>query len=209
MASTMRRMLLATLLAAIFGCASEPPVQSTLDDKGVTWSRTPALITLARSAPRFSAAARDYLYVAPMEANDTGNRRHYLWLGSASTVDRARSGATPTSGVALLIVVDGVPMALPLTQWEPDFGTPPHDAPAPIYSAQRAQVTLDQLERIANAQRMEVELVTDDGAALRYELWDGAWSQWHAFIIGVDESRTAFEEAPARLTAGALEHQYE
>ncbi len=98
MANTMRRMLLATLLAAIYGCASEPPVQSALDDKGVTWSSTPALITLARSAPRFSAAARDYLYVAPMEENDSGKRRHYLWLGSASTVDRARSGATPSIG---------------------------------------------------------------------------------------------------------------
>ncbi len=47
-------------------------------------------------------------------------------------------------------------------------------------------MTLDQLERFANAQTMEVQLVTDDAVALRYELWDGAWSQWHAFVIGVE-----------------------
>jgi hypothetical protein len=186
-------MLLAALPAAIYGCASEPSVQTTLDEKGVTWSSTPALITLARSAPRFSASARDYLYIAPVEANDSGTRRHYLWLGAASTVDRARSGATPSSGVTLLIIADGVPMALPLTPWEQGFGTPPDDAPAPIYATQRAQVTLDQLEWFANAQSVDVELVTNDGAALRYELWDGAWSQWHAFVVGVDESSMAFE----------------
>jgi hypothetical protein len=56
-------------------------------------------------------------------------------------------------------------------------------------------VTLDQLERFANAQTIEVQLVTDDGAALRYDLWDGAWSQWHAFVLGVEESRTTFDDS--------------
>ena len=206
MRSTIKHLLL-TLLATIYGCASEPPVQTTLDDNGVTWSRAATLITLARSAPRFSAAARDYLYIAPIEANDSGKRRHYLWLGSASTVDRARSGAAPTSGIALLVIVDGMPMALPLAPWEQSFGAAPHDAPAPLYETQRAQVTLDLVERLANAQTIEVQLVTADGTALRYELWDGAWAQWHAFVLGVEATRTAFEDTPERLSADALDHQ--
>jgi hypothetical protein len=53
---------------------------------------------------------------------------------------------------------------------------------------QRARVTLDQLERIATAESIEVQIVADDGAMAGYELWDGTWADWEAFIAAVEIS---------------------
>jgi hypothetical protein len=51
---------------------------------------------------------------------------------------------------------------------------------------QRASVSLDQLERFAGAQSIEMQLVAADGATSSYELWDGAWADWQAFIAAID-----------------------
>ena len=143
------------------------------------------VVTWARATPRFSAAARDYAYIAPIERNEMGARRHYLWLGLATTVDRAWNWAAPTAAVTLVLVLDGQPIALPLSPWDADVSTLPQNTPAPVYQTQRASVTLDQLERLANAQSIEIELVAADGTASSYALWDGAWSDWQAFIAAV------------------------
>jgi len=173
------RVLCPLLIGVLVGCASDESLRSTLDEDGVTWAGMDVTITLARPAPRFSATARDYLYIAPIEGNDQGSRRHYLWLGLGTTVDRGWVLAAPSSAITLVLLVDGLPVALPLSSWDADVGML-HDAPSPVYAVQRARVTSDQLQRIAHAQSVEVQLVAADGAAARYELWDGAWSDWSA-----------------------------
>jgi hypothetical protein len=178
-------MLTLVFAAGICGCANEPPLQSTLDDQGQTWVTADLVVTLARATPRFSAAARDYAYIAPVERNEMGARRHYLWLGLATTVDREWNWAAPTEAVTLVLLLDGQPIALPLAAWDADIATLPQDTPAPVYHTQRASVTLDQLERFANAQSIEMQLVAADGATTSYALWDGAWSDWRAFIAAV------------------------
>jgi hypothetical protein len=88
--------------------------------------------------------------------------------------------------VTLVLVLDGRPMALPLSPWEADIDALPRSTPAPVYQVQRASVSLDQLERFANAQSIEMQLVAADGATASYVLWDGAWSDWRAFIAAID-----------------------
>ena len=144
------------------------------------------MVTLARAAPRFSEAARDYLYVAPVEVNETGTRRHYLWLGLATTIDHAWASAAPNHAETLVVSFDGVPVAIPLASWDPV--PPPFAAPAPIYEVRRAQVTLDQLERLATAASIEVELVTADGARTSFGLWRGQWADWLPFLAGIEPS---------------------
>jgi hypothetical protein len=173
---------LAVLLA---GCAAEPPIESAIDSKGRTRSTATSMVTLASAAPRFSEAARDYLYLVPVEINETGTRRHYLWLGLATTIDRAWLGAQLNAAETLVVSFDGVPVGLPLLAWDP--APPPFATPAPTYDVRRAHVSLDQLERLATAASIEVEIVPADAARTRFAPWRGRWDDWLPFVAGIDE----------------------
>jgi hypothetical protein len=174
-----------TLLAA---CASDSALRSGLDDRGRTWVSLETTVALARPAPRFSNAARDYLYVAPVQASTTGTRRHYLWVGLGTTVDRGWPGAAPSDAATLLLTVDGVPLTLPLAEWDAAEGAELYRTPAPVYQVRRASVSLDVLQRIMAASEVEAQIVAIDGSVARYDLWDGQWSDWTAFVVGLEPS---------------------
>jgi hypothetical protein len=174
-------LVLCAVLLALAGCASRSPLRSHLDETGRTWVSMNAPLALARPAPRFSDAARDYLYLAPLEANDAGKRRHYLWVGLGTTVDRRWPWAAPPDAQTLLLVLDGTPLALPLEPWEGQRGEALYHPPAPTYAARRASVSLDELTRIAAAASVEVQVVARDGSTASYELWNGHWSEWRTF----------------------------
>jgi len=178
--------------AALFlsGCAAEPSLHSRLDDRGRTWLSLDAPLALARAAPRYSRAARDYLYVAPVEANNGGVRRHYLWVGLGTTVDRRWPWAAPPGAATLLLTLDGTPLALPLADWDAEAGAALYRPPAPTYAVRRASVTLDELSRIAAAASISAAVVAADGSVFDYSLWDGRWLDWAAFVARVTgESR--------------------
>lgn len=188
--TTLIRVLLAVALAAT-GCAGEAPLKSTLDAKGRTEVHATSVVTLARPTPRFSEAARDYLYLAPVEVNEMGTRRHYLWLGLATTVDHRWLWAERSEPATLVLVFDGLPVAVPLSDWQtaaPEFATP-----APTYDVRRAPVTLDQLEHLATAGSVEVELLTADGARTAFEPWRGSWGDWLPFVAGIAPFAAAAE----------------
>jgi len=189
------------LLASLAGCASDDALRSGLDDRGRTWTSLDATVTLARAAPRFSNAARDYLYVAPVESNNGGARRHYLWVGLATTVDRAWPWAVPADAVTLLLTLDGTPLTLPLVEWETPDGAALYKTAAPVYRVRRASVSLDVLERIAAATEIEAQVVASDGSTARYELWSGRWSDWSAFVAGVAGAAEPAEPAERQLGA--------
>jgi hypothetical protein len=178
----------ATLLpfAWLAACASDDALRSGIDDRGRSWVSLETTVTLARPAPRFSNAARDYLYVAPVQASTSGARRHYLWVGLSTTVDRGWPWATPGEAVTLLLTVDGIPVTLPLAEWDAEGGAALYRPPAPVYQVRRASVSLDELERIITATEIAAQIVASDGSAARYDLWDGQWSDWTAFVVGVD-----------------------
>jgi len=170
-------------------CASEPALHSRLDDRGRTWLSVDAPLALARPAPRYSRAARDYLYLAPVEANMGGVRRHYLWVGLGTTVDRRWPWAAPPDAVTLLVTLDGTPLALPLGDWDAEPGAALYRPPAPVYAVRRASVTLDELARIAAATSIQAAVVASDGGVSEYALWDGRWSGWAAFVAEVSGER--------------------
>ena len=175
---------LALALAVCAGCASRAPLRSQLDETGRTWLSADAPVALSRPAPRFSRAARDYLYLAPVEANNGGARRQYLWVALGTTVDRRWPWAAPPEAQTLLLVLDGTPLTLPLEPWDGQLGQGLYRPPAPAYAVRRASVSLDELARIAAARSVEAQVVRADGAADAYELWSGSWSKWSAFVAG-------------------------
>jgi len=178
-------------LAMLSACASDDALRSGLDDRGRTWVSLEDTVTLARAAPRFSNAARDYLYVAPVQGSTNGTRRHYLWVGLATTVDRGWPWAAPRDAATLLLTVDGVPVALPLTEWDAQDGVDLYRTPAPVYQVRRASVSLHQLERITTATQIDAQIVASDGSVARYDLWHGQWSDWTAFVVGVEPTTSS------------------
>jgi len=190
-------------LLALAGCASHAPLRSQLDETGRTWLSVDAPVALSRAAPRFSRAARDYLYLAPIESDNGGTRRHYLWVGLGTTVDRRWPWAAPPEAQTLLLVLDGTPLTLSLEPWDVQMGAGLYRPPAPTYAVRRASVSLDELARIAAAASVEALVVARDGGTLSYELWNGHWSTWGAFVAGASGSadRCGGDSSPCLRTA--------
>jgi hypothetical protein len=188
---------IAAFAALIGGCAADAPLKSTLDDKGRTWVSPDALVTLARAVPRMSNAARDYLYLAPVDINTKGVHRHYLWVGLGSTVDRKWQSSTPATATSVVLAPDGLNIALPLSAWDAAFAPSLFSTPAPVYQVQRTPISLEQLERLARAASVEVQVLAADGSTATYELWDGAWADWEPFVTRTETSPRAADDRRA------------
>ena len=196
-------MAVATFVALIAGCAADAPLRSTLDEKGRTWVSTDALVTLARATPALSNAARDYLYLAPIEINTNGVRRHYLWVGLGSTVDRRWQSSMPATATSVVLAPDGLNVALPLAAWDAALPMSMFSTPAPAYQIQRASISLDQLDRLARAASVEVLVVSADGSTAAYELWDGAWARWEPFVTKAGTAPRATDDRRAARVEGS------
>lgn len=189
--------------AILAGCASSPNREVRFhEETGLTWASMDEAVVLARSTPQYTVAARDYIYIGPVETNRLGELSHYLWLGIGSTVDRELRGESAPDSTTLVLVVDGTPIALPLDTWDADFENPPYEAHVPIAGVRGARVSLDQIQRIAQAESVEVRVVTEGGATTRYELWHGSWLSWTNFPAERIE-----RELDARAETAALSDQ--
>lgn len=168
-------------LLLVNACANREPLRSRLDDTtGLTVVTMQNPVVLARPT-RLAVAARDYAYLGPVEINRRGEREHFLWIGLASTVDHARVDQPPPQAESLALLVDGVPMILPLSEWNSDLDVPPYAGSTPVYASLAARASLDQIRRIAGAQSVQVRIVTASGRALAYRHWDGEWPAWASF----------------------------
>jgi hypothetical protein len=171
--------LLSAMLVA--ACSGTPSSLSRLDSGGLTVVTLSDAVLLARPVPTLAAGARDYAYIGPVEINRMGNRRHYFWVGLASTIDRARTGLEPANPVALVLVADDAHMVFSLSEWTVAFDVPPYASTTPVYAALAAPASLDQIRRIARASAVEVRIIDDSGTTARYRHWRGAWADWAAF----------------------------
>lgn len=180
--SCLRHTLSAAACIALFvGCATQPSSLSRLDSSGLTIVTLSDAIVFARPVRTIAVAARDYAYVGPIQINRMGDRRNYLWIALASTVDRELVGLDPTHAVALVLVVDEVPMELPLVEWDTTLDGPPYSSTVPIYATLAAHTSLDQIHHIANANAIELHLVVGAGNTAHYQHWQGEWTAFAEF----------------------------
>ena len=166
----------------LFGCAANEPVNSWFDEQSaLTFVALNEPVVVARAVTRVSVAGRDYAYLGPLEMNQMGRRNRYLWLGMASTVDRALVGQQRPKAAQLFLTVDGLPMVFELTPWESADSALPYPVTSPVYQSYVTRASLDQIDRVAAAQDVSVRLVMEDGFAAGYQLWDGQWLNWSLF----------------------------
>lgn len=172
--------LLAALLAA--GCGvSNGTLPARFDpvsgDMVITY-RQP--LVFARSVPALSVAARDYVYVGPLEIQRNGVQKYYLWVGIASTVDRGLAGVRVVPAEKLRLTVAGETVDLPLIPWTEGEGTVPYDVAVPLQASLSTPLSYEDLNRIAAAVPGRIELFDQAGRAREFSHWRGEWAGWQS-----------------------------
>lgn len=169
--------------ALLGACSTAPSLEPSFDERtGVTWTALNEPIAMAHAVPHLTTAARDYLYVGPLERNEQGTREEFLWLGLATTAPRTFASDLPSLPDSLYLDVDGLMFELPLEEWEEPL---PYDTPATVTHSVTARVSLDQLGLMVGAQDVTIELHLEDGTRVRYDHWSGEWIDWAEFYDAV------------------------
>lgn len=188
----------------LVGCATRneslaPRVDESTGETIVTM-RDP--VVLARPVPHLSVAARDYVYLGPVEVDRTGAQEFYLWLGMASTIDRGLAREVPFTPTRVSLFVDEQTLSFALTTWHEDASVSPYSVATPLYRSLRARVTLEDLERISRAQALSVELSDADGELARYAFWRGHMPEWTVLADDTGMGFTVEVQSPSRLPEG-------
>jgi hypothetical protein len=186
------------VLLATAGCGSGGGALERLDERsGITLVSGSAPLVFARTEPRYSRSARDYVYLGPVETNRQGVREYYLWVGVATTLDRGFLAPNVSAPGVLYVDVGGEPMELPLEPWTElvptRLGAPVYATAVPVHEELAARVTLQQLALIDAERPQAVSVAAADGALRRYVRWED------------DSGFAAFLSAVARGGASSLQ----
>lgn len=185
-------------LALVVACAAGPRrhgVVQTFDES--TGAMTVALdkpIVLAAEVPQIAVNARDYVYLGPVEVGSGGEKRHYLWIGQWSSIDRQLPDGQPDDGTeGLYLRLDGEPMELtqPLgAERMPRAGQSPYDTPVASANEQLYLLTKAQLIRIAQANDLSIDSARADGVR-RYRNWRIEYESLKIFAAYLETGDTA------------------
>jgi hypothetical protein len=143
------------------------PVTSVM----VRFSQTP--LVFYRDVSGRAAYARDFVHMAPLEVNRSGNYRYYLWLGIWNTMEDAQSGPARDGFESVVIFADGEPLPLEIAGWtvaaigasEPIYLKPVASAADAYY-----ELSADQIRLIAEAK--DVRIQATGARTVSYEPWD-------------------------------------
>ncbi len=169
---------------------NSPSVSSKLDPlTSVTITYSQPHLIFFRNASDRGADARDYIDMAPIEVNRSGNFRYFLWLGIWKTVQDAQSEQSLSDFDSVVVVADGHPLSLEIAGWTADaIGASEPVYRKPIASAADAyyEVTIDQLRLIAKAK--DVRLRSTGTQREIYVPWDDQKSGKAGLIEFLDGS---------------------
>jgi hypothetical protein len=158
-------------------CSGGAALVDQLDERaGMTLVRAREPLVFARTEPRYSRSARDYLYLGPFETNRQGVREYYLWVGVATTLDRGFIAPDAEPPERLVVSVEGEPIELPLrplaelvrrTSDEPIYATA-----VPLDAELAARVTLQQLALLDAAGLDAIGAGAREGSPRTYVRWE-------------------------------------
>jgi len=172
---------LLVVVGLLAGCAGGERLEQLDERSGATIVRGSAVLVYARTEPRFSRSARDYVYLGPVETNRQGAHEYFLWVGIATTIDRGFIAPDAQEPRTLFVEVRGEPIELPLRAWHDlapaGVKTPMYPTTVPVREELAARVTLQQLALIGDASPASVSLATGgSGTSRTFIRWDGAAS---------------------------------
>lgn len=130
---------------------------------------------LFRETPAQAAYARDVAHIAPVQVNQSGNHRLFLWVGSWSTMHAFGAAQHRDHFASIVVFADGEPLPLELAGWTPaEIGTsaPPYLKPVAAATDAYYRISVEQLALITKAR--DVRLQTTGSPARQYDLWDAA-----------------------------------
>lgn len=157
------------------GCASDSGLVTDQMDPvtsvTISYSQTP--MVFYRDVSGRAAYARDFVHVAPLEVNRSGDYRYYLWLGIWNTMADAQYDQSRDGFETIVIFADGEPLPLEVAGWtvaaigasEPVYLKPVASAADAYYA-----VSVEELRLISEAR--DVRLHATGSRNLVYEPWD-------------------------------------
>jgi len=165
------------------------PLEQLDTRSGLTVVRGREPLVFARTEPRYSRSARDYVYLGPVETNRQGVREYYLWVGIATTLDRGFLAPAALAPRTLYVNVGGEPMELPLKPWHElvpiGLAEPVYATAVPVRAELAARVTLQQLILIDAESPASIAVeVAAQTAPRSYVRWADDAS-FHDFFEGV------------------------
>jgi hypothetical protein len=190
LATPLRSLLSAALLAVLASCASGPSAltREFLDTgTGVTVTASRVPLVLYRDNPAAAAYARNVVHVGPVEVNRSGDYRYFLWLGIWDTMQSPVVSASRDGFETIVIVVDDESMALDLAGWTPaaiNASTPAYLRPVASASEAYYPLTIDQIRFIAEAR--SVRLRTTGNSPREYLMWSAQGGARQALLAFLD-----------------------
>lgn len=161
-------------VAAVTGCGGSAAfVAEKLDPvTSVTIRYSGHRLVFFRSVAGRAASARDYVDLAPIESNRSGDRRYYLWLG-IWTVDHDTAASVRDEFGSVVILADNESIELAVSGWTAQtIGASEPVYKKPVASAVDAyyEVTIEQLRQLAAA--ADLRLRSADEESRTFEPWD-------------------------------------
>jgi hypothetical protein len=170
-------------MVVLAACASSPGVHEFLDpETSVTVSFTDTPVILFQDRSGRAAFARDFVNIGPIQVNQVGRDRYYLWLGIWSTIDNKYDIRRSDGFELVTIYADGEPMLLDLAGWTPNaIGATRPVYTKPVSSAREAyyEVSIDQIRMLGTASEIRVQTTGERSAS--YEMWDRSESATRGF----------------------------
>jgi hypothetical protein len=184
-----RQIGLVVAALAFAACSSRSGLVEQLDERaGMTIVRGRDPLVFARTEPRYSRSARDYLYLGPLATNRQGAREYYLWVGVASTLDRGFIAPAAELPQTLYVTVAGEPMELALKPLAEivrrTSARPIYSTAVPLRAELAARVTLQQLALLDAANPQTLMVALGEGAQRNYVRWEGG-DGFGEFVAGM------------------------
>lgn len=177
---TIRRTLLVHALAlvaaaTVTGCGGSAAfVGEKLDPvTSATVRYTGYRMVFYRNVAGSAAFARDYVDLAPVEINRSGDYRYYIWLGIWTVDGDAATAAVRNEFGSVVVLADDAPLELAISGWTANsIGASEPIYKKPVASALDAyyEVTIEQLRRLAEASDLRLQTGSEDRAI--FEAWD-------------------------------------
>ena len=188
--TSMCRSSLLAIWILVAACHSGGGVREALDTRtGITWAVDRAPMVFARTEARYSRSARDYLYIGPVEVNQQGTRDYYLWVGTATTLDRGYLAPAADLPETLYIEIGDEVVEFALKPWRalvPVEGSEAAYATAVALRAEfAARVTSSQIQMLAAARPRVVRIGGEDTASREYVRWEDG-PAWQGFVARVE-----------------------